>query len=398
MNQVHLVGLVIFAAIALAGCAATPTSTPAPATSTPAPKSTAAPTAEAAASKYDAIVSGSYAGAEGAVVDGAKMYKWVANALEDAPSNVTKPYVIFIKNGRYYEKLTVAKPFIALIGESRDKTTLTFDAASDTKKPDGTTYGTSGSGSITVRAPDFRAENLTIENGFDYPANNAKAADDPTKFANAQAVALKTERGNDRAVIKNVTLVGYQDTLFADSGTHYFTQCTILGHVDFIFGAGQAVFDDCDIISRDRGSTSNNGYVTAASTSATNAFGFLFINCRLKKETPAMADNSVTLGRPWHPTTNFPDGTRAADPNAVASVVFKNCWMDSHIGAKGWDLMTGRDKDGKTITFYPQDSRFFEYGSTGPGAVKSDTRRQLSESDAGKWTIQNVLGGWNPAK
>lgn len=393
MNYSYLFGLVLFAAAAIVGCATAATPSVPPSSSIP---STPSPTTPTTVSKYDAVVSGSYSGAEGAAVDGAKMYKWVANAVDDAPANATKPYVIFIKNGRYYEKLTVAKPFITFIGESRDKTILTFDAASDTKKPDGTTYGTSGSGSITVRATDFRAENLTIENGFDYPANAAKATDDPTKFANARAVALKTEKGNDRAVIKNVTLVGFQDTLFIDSGTQYFTQCTILGHVDFIFGAGQAVFDDCDIISRDRGSASNNGYLTAASTSTSNAFGFLFVNCRLKKETPAMADNSVTLGRPWHPTSNLPDGTRAADPNAVGSVVFKNCWMDSHIAAKGWDSMTGRDKDGKTISFYPQDSRFFEYGDTGPGAIKNDARRQLSESDANKWTTQNVLGGWKP--
>ncbi len=345
-----------------------------------------------------AVVDSIHKGVEGAVVAGVKTYAKVASALDDAPANATKPYIILIKNGRYYEKLIVGKSFVNFFGESRDKTILTFDAASDTKKPDGTTYGTSDSATITVCASDFRAENLTIENGFDYPANAAKAADDPTKFANTQAVALKTERGNDRAVIKNVTLVGYQDTLFADSGTHYFTQCTILGHIDFIFGAGQAVFDDCDIISRDRSSAANNGYITAASTLTTNEYGFLFINCRLKKETPALADGSVALGRPWHPTTNLPDGTRAADPNAVGSVVYKNCFMDSHIAARGWESMTGRDKDGKTITFYPQDSRFFECGNTGPGAIKNDARRQLSESDANKFTIQNVLSGWNPNK
>lgn len=401
MNPGVLFALALFSVTVVVGCAAAATTSVPPAPSTPPtpsvpPISSMPSMPSASSSKYDAVVSGSYSGAEGAAVDGAKMYKCVVGALKDAPPNATKPYVIFIENGRYYEKLTIAKPFITFIGESRDETILTYDAASDTKKPDGTTYGTSGSGSITVRATDFHAENLTIANGFDYPANAAKAADDPTKFANPQAVALKTEKGNDRAVIKNVALIGYQDTLFVDSGTQYFAQCTILGHIDFIFGAGQAVFDDCDIISRDRGSASNNGYITAPSTSTSDAFGFLFINCRLKKERPGMADSSVTLGRPWHPTSNLPDGTRASDPSAVGSVVFKNCSMDLHISAKGWDSMTGRDKDGKAISFYPQDSRFFEYKNTGPGAIKNDARRQLSESDADKWTTQNVLGGWNP--
>jgi len=209
-------------------------------------------TVPASTPRYDAIVDANYSGAEGARVNGVKTFRRVATVLDDAPVDSTKPYVIFIKHGRYYEKLDIVKPFIAFLGESRGKTILTYDAASDTKKPDGTTWGTSGSASITIRAPDFRAENLTIENGFDYPGNAAKANTDPTRIANAQAVALKTDKGSQRAVFKNISLIGYQDTLYADSGTHYFSQCSISGNVDFIFGAGQAVFDDCDIISRSR--------------------------------------------------------------------------------------------------------------------------------------------------
>lgn len=347
-------------------------------------------------SRYDSIVDANYVSAKDTRVDGAKIFTCVADALSDALENSIKPYIIFIKHGCYYEKLDVNKPFIAFLGESRDKTILTFDSAADTKKPDGTTWGTSGSASITVRAPDFRAENLTIENSFDYPGNAAKASTDSTRFANPQAVALKTDKGSQRAVFKNVSLVGYQDTLYVNVGTHYFSQCSISGTVDFIFGAGQAVFDDCDIISRNRGSATNNGCITAASTSLSNAYGFLFINSRLKIETRAMADGSVTLGRPWHPTTNSPDGTRAADPNAVASIAFINCWMDSHIAACGWDAMTGCDKDGNTLTFQPADARFCEFGSIGPGAIKNNARKLLSESEAQKYSSANVLGGWNP--
>ena len=60
--------------------------------------------------------------------------------------------------------------------------------------------------------------------------------------------------------------------------------------------------------------------------------------------------------------------------------------------------MAGKDKDGKPLWFYPQDSRFFEYGTTGPGAVKSESRRVLSASEAQKYTIANVLGSWDPSK
>ncbi len=347
--------------------------------------------------RYHAIVAQDYSGVGGAVtVDGALLYRTVADALNVAPENSSRPYVIFIKPGRYYEKLNINTPFVTLLGQDRERTILTFDAANGTLKADGTSYGTSGSATVTVRAGNFRAENLTIENGFDYPANASKPDSDPTRVSNAQAVALKTEQGSDRAFFRNVKFSGYQDTLYADAGRHYFLNCSIAGHVDFIFGAGQAVFEDCDILSRDRGGATDNGYITAASTLRSCAYGFLFVNCRLKKENAAMVDGSVALGRPWHPTRDLPDGTHASDPNALGCVVFKHCWMDSHIAASGWAPMAGKDKDGGQIWFYPADARFYEYGSTGPGALASETRRVLSPMEEEQYTIANALHGWNP--
>ena len=79
---------------------------------------------------------------------------------------------------------------MTLLGESRDGAVLTFDAAADTPTPGGGTYGTRGSFTLRIVAPDFRAENMTIENAFDYPANAPKPDSDKTKFKNPQAVAL----------------------------------------------------------------------------------------------------------------------------------------------------------------------------------------------------------------
>ncbi len=97
----------------------------------------------------------------------------------------------------------------------------------------------------------------------------------------SQAVAVYT-RG-DRMKFHNVRFIGNQDTLYANAGTQYFSQCYNEGDVDFIFGGARAVFEDCDIVSVDRGSTTNNGYITAASTNISEPYGFLFINSRLKK-------------------------------------------------------------------------------------------------------------------
>ncbi|HEX6558585.1 MAG TPA: hypothetical protein VF021_03965, partial [Longimicrobiales bacterium] len=115
--------------------------------------------------------------------------------------------------------------------------------------------------------------------------------------------------------------------------------------------------------------------------------GFLIINSRLKKETPAMAANTVSLGRPWHPS---------GDPAAAGSAVFVNTWMGDHIGAQGWDIMYSVDAAGVRTLNKPEDARFFEYGSAGPGAGASPTRRVLSAQQAKNYSIAKVLDGWKP--
>jgi pectinesterase len=295
--------------------------------------------------------------------------------------------VVLVRNGRYHEKLTIERPRVTLLGESRDGTVLTFDATAGQQSPGGGRYGTRGSFTLRVVAPDFRAERMTIENAFDFPANAAKPDSDTTKLRDTQGVALMLDTGSDRAAFVDVKITGYQDTLFPNSGRAWFHRCEVSGTVDFIFGAGRAVFEDCDIVSRDRGSRTNNGYVTAPSTPASQPYGFLFVRSRLKKETPAMAPNSVTLGRPWHPF---------GDPNAIGSAVFVDTWMDDHIGERGWDRMSSTDSTGARVWHEPESARFFEYRTTGPGAVSSPRRRQLSDAEARRYTRDAVLDGWRP--
>ena len=341
-----------------------------------------------AQAQYAAVVDSRHTGPEGDRVAGAPVYRSIGAATTGMTANGGPRAVVFIRNGRYREKLTIDRPRITLRGEHRDSVVITYDAAADAPSPGGGTYGTRGSFTLRIVAPDFRAENLTIENSFDYAANAAKPDSDTTKFRNPQAVALMTDLGSDRATFVNVKILGHQDTLFANSGRHYFYKCHIAGHVDFIFGAGIAVFDDCDIVSLDRGSRTNNGYITAASTSTSNPLGFLFVRSRLKKQSPSMAPASVSLGRPWHPF---------ADPNAVGSVVFIDTWMDDHIGPKGWERMSSIDSTGTRIWYEPSSARFFEVRSSGPGALSSPSRRVLSEAQAQRYLTLDFLDGWRPA-
>lgn len=349
-----------------------------------------------------AQVDAQYTGAAGAEIHGQKTYRTIQSALDAAPDNRKVPYVIAIRNGVYKEKITVTKPNITFLGESRDRTILSWDDYSGVKGTDGKSIGTWKCATLIIQAPDFRAENLTVENTFDFLGNDTKDSKDPSKTGEPQGVALMTDKGADRTFFYNVSLLGYQDTLFTASGRSYFLKSLIAGNVDFIFGAGQVIINDSDIVTRPRGKDmagSSVGYVTAPSTQIADKYGIVILNSRLKKENDKVPARSSPLGRPWHPTSTFPDG-RYADPNAIGMATFINCWMDDHITVEGWDKMSGTGRQaGEKDWFLPDNplhARFSEYGSTGPGAVSNPKRKQLSASESLDYAVEKVLSGWKP--
>ncbi len=342
---------------------------------------------QAADSSTHAIVDARFFGANGDSVRGVPVYRTVNAAVSAAPNFPLVPYTIRIRKGRYAEKVSVDKPNIRLIGEQRDSTIITWSDIAATPMPGGGTMGTRGSWTLRVTQADVRLEHITVENAFDYDVNARKDNTDSTKLKDVQGLAIALTDKSDRAVLRDVVLLGHQDTFFADAGRTYVVGSRIAGNVDFIFGSGRMVFEDCDIVSLDRFSATNNGYIAAPSTDITS-YGMLFLRSRLKKGTPQLAPNSVSLGRPWHPGGN---------PRAVGMAVFVDTWMDDHIASKGWERMSaGPTASGERVWFEPEHARFAEYRSRGPGAVRSASRRVLSDGDAMSYTLDLFLDGWNP--
>lgn len=333
-------------------------------------------------------------------VPGGNYFSSLAAAIDAAPNNSTKPYRIFIKSGDYYEKIIIAKPNIHLIGESREKTRIHYDAyagqqATEAGATHGQIWGTAGSATLIIRAADIQLHTLTLENSFAFVRNDALADGDPTRIIHTQALALHLDNGSDRFLARNINLLGHQDTLYVNAGRSWFDQSLIAGSVDFIFGKGNAVFTRSEIKTRVRGkSVSPYAYLSAPSTAISSEYGLTFIDCTLTREAD-VPDNSVYLGRPWHPTTQFADG-RYADANAIGKAVFINSWMDAHIAKDGWHSMSGTAKDGSKIQFLPQDARFFEFNSSGPGAVVNKNRRQLTKEESNSYTLKKLLGNWHP--
>lgn len=307
---------------------------------------------------------------------------WTCPTIKQALNKVKNMHVdsavIQIQPGTYREKLYIKQPNLTLVGvTSPEYTTIVWDDAEGTPvRPEdlGTTskklYGLSGCPTVKIHedAVNFQAVNITFSNDFvpeDHPA-----------MKNRQALAIKN--ASDGSSFYNCRFLGRQDTLYASDGRQYYKNCYIEGDVDFIFGAGTAVFDTCDICSVDRGSDPQ-GFVTAPSTPATK-HGLLFQHCRLFA---SFDQGEAYLGRPWHPSS--------AKAPVSSEAVFRECEIGSHITSSGWSEMGNKDGVAE-----PKDNRMFEYKNTGEGAVKNGDRRQLSDSKAEEYTTKVFFQGWIP--
>ncbi|MFM2481841.1 pectinesterase family protein [Celerinatantimonas sp. YJH-8] len=338
------------------------------------------------ATNYDAIVT--------KMPKAANEYSSLSAAIAQAPEQSEHRFKILVKNGIYTEKVNLKKSNISIYGQDQHKTVLEYESASGQNDAEGNHWGTSGSYVLAINGNNVTLKNITVKNSFDYLTNDAKASDDATKIGSSQAVALLIGTNATHVKVKDVTLLGYQDTLYVkDGSTSYFRNSTIKGNVDFIFGGGTAVFDSCAIIARPRGIDAQPiGFVTAPSTMSNVPYGLVFYYSYIGKEAGVPA-HSYGLGRPWHPTRTFSDG-RYADPDAIGYTLYFRSYLDDHVYY--WASMTGHGKDGSTVTFDPMnDARFAEFQNFGPGAYRdgSNPRPQLSYRQAAQINLPHILGG-----
>jgi pectinesterase len=287
--------------------------------------------------------------------DSSGQFKTVQDAVNAAPDGSSKPFRIYIKPGVYRELVVVPqqKRFLHLIGEDPATTVLTYYLNANMPGDDGKPIGTFKTATVSILGDDFQSDNIAFEN---------------SAGVGSQALAVRID--GDRGIFHNCRFLGWQDTMLLNAGRHYFEACYIAGHVDFIFGAGTAFFEKCQIHCRAK------GYITAASTPEDQAFGFVFSNCTITGEAESRRS---FMGRPWRP---------------YASVTFLNTNIANTIEPAGWDNWRDPARE--------KTARYAEYNSTGLG---SDTRsrvkwaKQLSNMEAKTFSFENVLRGkdnWNP--
>ncbi|MFD3619169.1 pectinesterase family protein [Streptomyces sp. NPDC058676] len=257
---------------------------------------------------------------------------------------------------------------------------IVYDNAAGTTKPDGSgTYGTTGSATTLIRTDGFTARWITF-------ANDWLRADHP-EITGTQAVAIKVL--GDRSAFHHCRFLGHQDTLYADSfalsvfARQYYAHCYVEGDVDFVFGRGTAVYENCHFrtLNRTDPSSAPYGFVFAPSTAGANPLGYLVLRSRISSEAP---DAYYKLARPWVPSS---------DTTARPSLTVRNTWLGPGIDAVA-------PYTNMSNSFPWQNQRFAEYRNTGPGAeiTVPANRPQLTDEQAESATRAAYLGDWTPWK
>ncbi len=284
--------------------------------------------------------------------------------LQKAVSSAPSGTEIRLSAGTYRVKLEIRTEGISLVGEDPEKTVIIWDDYAKKLDEKGVEYVTFRTYTAAVIAPNVTFRNLTVENDALRPEEKG------------QEVALTVYA--DGFLAENCRFISTQDTIFCgplppDLIERYdgflkddlrtgnfqrgiFRNCFIAGNVDFIFGCGDTLFENCEI--KSIYDVRGHGYVAAPAHALEQEICFVFDRCRFTCE-DTVADGSIFLARPWRD---------------YGKCSFIDCSYGRHIAAEGFNKWNDTNRD--------KTARFAEYGEIPEGRVPWS--KVLSESEKDK--------------
>ncbi|KAJ4956346.1 hypothetical protein NE237_013129 [Protea cynaroides] len=252
-------------------------------------------------------------------LDGSGQFRSIAEAVIQAPDHSGRRYVIHVKKGVYRENLDLKKKKtnIMLVGEGIGVTIVTGNR---NFMQGWTTFRTP---TTAVSGRGFIARDMTFRNTAG-PENH-------------QAVALRVD--SDLSAFYRCSMEGHQDTLYSHSLRQFYRECNIYGTIDFIFGNGQAVFQECMIFTR-KPLPFQKVTITAQGRKDPNqSTGFSIQHSKV------LATYPTYLGRPW---------------KLYSRTVYMNTFMSFQVQPQGWLEWFGN---------FALDTLYYgEYNNYGPGA------------------------------
>ncbi len=248
---------------------------------------------------------------------------------------------IRLAQGVWRLKAMITAPGVTVTGAGMDKSVIVWDDYAKKLDEKGVEYNTFRTWTLAVCADNVTVRDLAVVNDSLHPENLG------------QEVALTVYA--DNFLMERCRLSSTQDTLFSgplprDLIARYdgflpdilrrdtvcrqkFSHCLIEGTVDFIFGCGETLFENCEI--RSLNDARRCGYAAAPAHEPEQTEGFLFRDCDFTSE-PGVEPGSIYLARPWRD---------------YGLCVFENCRYGPHISPLGFDKWNDTHRD-ETARFY----------------------------------------------
>lgn len=183
--------------------------------------------------KYDFIVS----------KDGSGDFNSIQTALNSVSDVGQKPFIIFIKNGLYNEKIYIEKSNIALVGESKDSTIIIYaELRKNWRENHPDDYG-AGVVNIKNKISNITFCSLTIHNNY-----GSLYGDKDHQFA------IRAGEGVTRIIIDDCKIIadgGDTVSLWnTQGGMYYHRNCYFEGYVDYICPRGFCFIDNSTFFGR----------------------------------------------------------------------------------------------------------------------------------------------------
>ncbi|WP_165871492.1 pectate lyase [Flaviaesturariibacter flavus] len=181
-------------------------------------------------------------------------FRSIQEAINSLPDTADAPRIIRIAKGVYKEKLFLSKHQVALIGEDRDATVITFDIARDEWRCDHADDW--GVATLNLNGNDITLANLTIANDYGFnqkePREVACVADTVTHkrtiTKDGHQMALRSMRTTRLKAVNCRFRAWAGDTVSPwnlEDGMFYFKDCLMEGGVDFYCPRGWAWAEGC---------------------------------------------------------------------------------------------------------------------------------------------------------
>lgn len=324
--------------------------------------------------------------------DGSGDYVTVQAAINAAPDSCQEPWRIWVKNGSYEEQVIVpqSKSYIHLIGQDKNETVIhmRLNVGGKPQKPedDKTGFWECSIHNPDSKVYDYEAAVVNVKGDYFYSENISFVNDYGVKAQNGpQALAMKIQ--GDCAAFYNCIFRSFQDTWMTskkDEHRLYVKNCFIEGAVDYFYGGGNALLENCILYNV------RDASIIVAPCQTSPRFGYVFLNCTVDGNAEA-AKGNVMLGRPWHNS-----------PRAV----FLHTTMRIPIAKEGWTNMgtvptlfaeyNSRDTAGNALDL---SQRKTKYEGRGENPPKGSCPATISKKDAERYTYENIImadDGWNP--